>query len=91
MAMIAVMLKIDEESLIPALREVGERLDSAEGEVVLDFSLVQRIDPSMLWAMEEFADVADGKSVKVVLCSVSVGVYKVLKLMRLAKRFSYVA
>jgi anti-anti-sigma regulatory factor len=89
--MIAVLVKIDEESVIPALREVGGKLDSAEGEVVLDFSLVRRIDPSALWAMEEFADTADGKSVKVVLRGVNVGVYKVLKLVRLAKRFSYVA
>jgi hypothetical protein len=39
--------------------------------------------------MEEFASAADEKSVKVVLCGVNVGAYKVLKLAKLASRFSF--
>jgi anti-anti-sigma regulatory factor len=91
MAMIAVWLKIDEERVVQALREAEEKLDRVEDEVVLDFSSVRRIDPSALRAIEEFAGTADDKGVKVVLCGVNVDVYKVLKLMRLAPRFSFVS
>jgi anti-anti-sigma regulatory factor len=91
MAMIAVWLKIDEDRIVQALHEAQEKLDSVEGEVALDFSAVRRIDPSGLRAMEGFADLADGKSVKVVLRGVNIGVYKVLKLVKLASRFSFVS
>ena len=91
MAMIAVWLKIDEERIVQALQEAVERLDSIEGEVALDLSSVGRIDPSALRALEEFAGIADDKGVKVVLRGVNVGVYKVLKLVRLASRFSFVS
>ena len=91
MAMIAVWLKIDEERVVQALQEAGQKLDSVEGEVALDFSSVQRIDAIALSAMAEFADIADSKGVKVVLRGVNVGVYKVLKLVNLGPRFSFVA
>jgi anti-anti-sigma regulatory factor len=90
MAMIAVWLKIDEERVVQALQEAAEKLDSAEDEVVLDFSSVRRIDPSVLRAMEEFAGKADNKGVKVVLRGVNVDVYKVLTLVKLTSRFSFV-
>jgi len=91
MAMIAAWLKIDEELVVPALREAAEKLDSAEGEIVLDFSSVRRIDPSALKAIEDLASKADDKSVRVVLRGVRIDVYKVLKLVRLAPRFSFVS
>ncbi len=91
MAMIAVWLKIDEESVVQALQEAGEKLDSVEGEVALDFTSVQRIDASAVRALEEFAGRAHDKGVKVVLRGANVGVYKVLKLVRLASRFSFVS
>jgi len=87
--MIAVVLNIDERRVALALKEAGEKLDSAEGEAVLDFSSVRRIDPSALRAMEEFARIADEKAVKVVLRGVNVDIYKVLKLMKLTRRFSF--
>jgi anti-anti-sigma regulatory factor len=90
MAMIAVWLKIDEERMVQELQEAAEKLDSAEDEVVLDFSSVRRIDPSVLRAMEEFAGKADNKGVKVVLRGVNVDVYKVLTLVNLTSRFSFV-
>ena len=89
MAMMGVWVKIDEERVVQALQEAGEKLDSVEGEVALDFSSVRRIDSSALRAIEEFADIADDRGVKVVLRGVDVGVYKVLKLVNLASRFSY--
>jgi anti-anti-sigma regulatory factor len=89
MAMIAVFLNIDAERIVPALREAGGNLDSAQGETVLDLSSVRRIDSGGLRALEEFARVADEKAVKVVLRGVNVDVYKVLKLVRLTQRFSF--
>jgi anti-anti-sigma regulatory factor len=90
MAMIAVILNIDETRMVSALREAGEKLEGTEGEAVLDFSSVRRIDSSALRAMEELARIADEKSVKVVLRGVNVDVYKVLKLVKLTRRFSFV-
>ena len=91
MAMISEWLKIDEERVVQGLQEVGEKLDSVEGEVALDFSSVRRLDASALKAMEELAGIADDKSVKVVLRAVHVGVYRVLKLVKLTSRFSFVS
>ena len=90
MTMIAVFLNIDEQRVALALKEAGEKLDSAEGEAVLDFSSVRRIDSSALRAMEEFSRIADEKAIKVVLRGVNVDVYKVLKLVKLTQRFSFV-
>ncbi len=91
MSVIAVWIKIDEERVVEGLQEAGEKLDSAEGEVVVDFSSVGRIDSSAIRALEGFADAADDKGVKVVLCGVNVDVYKVLKLVKLGSRLSFVA
>jgi anti-anti-sigma regulatory factor len=90
MAMIAVWLKIDEERVVQALQQAGETLDSAGGEMLLDFSSMHRIGPSALRGMEEFVGIADNKGVKVVLRGVNVDVYRVFKLMKLASRFSFV-
>ncbi|HWY59680.1 MAG TPA: STAS domain-containing protein [Terriglobales bacterium] len=90
MATMTVWLKIDEERVVQALQEAGQKLDSAEAEVCLDFSSVLRIDASGLIALEELASRADDKGVKVALRGVIVSVYKVLKLVKLTSRFSFV-
>ena len=90
MAMIAVFLDIDEEHVVLDLQKAGANLDCSQGEAVLDFSSVRRIDSSALQAIEEFARMADEKAVKTVLRGVSVDIYKVLKLVKLAHRFSFV-
>lgn len=90
MAMIAVWLKIDEDRVLPALQDAREKLDVADGELLLDFSTVRRVDPLILRAMEDLAVAADGKMVKIVLRGVNIDVYKALKLMKLAVRFSFV-
>ncbi len=90
MSLMAVWLKVDEERVVQGLHEAGEKLESAEGEVVLDLSSVLRIDAKGLIALEELAGLADDRGVKVALRDVNVSVYKVLKLMRLASRFSFV-
>ena len=81
---------IDGKHAVLALQEAGEKLKSADHEAILDFSSVRRVDSITLQAMEEFARVADEKTVKVVLCGVNVAVYKVLKLVKLTRRFSFV-
>ena len=91
MAVLAVWLKVDEKHIVPMLQDAGERLDSTDGEVVLDFSAVRRIDPGAVRAMETFAMIADDKCVKVVLRGVNVDIYKVLKLVKLAAQFSFVS
>jgi anti-anti-sigma regulatory factor len=80
---------IDGKHAVLALQEAGERLNSVDHEAILDFSSVHRVDSITLQAMEEFARVADEKAVKVVLCGVNVAVYKVLKLVKLTRRFSF--
>ena len=86
----AVFLNIEKTRVVPALREAGEKMDGTEGEVVLDFSSVRRIDSNALLAIEDLARIADEKSVKVALRGVNIDVYKVLKLVKLSRRFSFV-
>jgi anti-anti-sigma regulatory factor len=90
-AMIKVRFKVDGVSVVQALQEAGKKLDSADGEVVFDFSSVRRIDPSGLREMEKLADIAEDKAVKVVLRGVNIDIYKVLKLVKLAPRFGFLA
>jgi anti-anti-sigma regulatory factor len=89
MATIAAWVKIDQDCAVAGLQEAGEKLDSAESEVLLDFSSLRRIDAAVVTALEEFANKADDKAVRVVLRGVSVDVYKVLKLVKLSSRFSF--
>jgi len=90
MSTVAVFLNVDEERIVPALQEAADKLDCAQGEAVLDFSSVRRIDSATLRALEDLARVADDQDVKVVLRGVNVDVYKVLKLVKLTHRFSFV-
>jgi len=89
MAVIALFLNIDQHRVTPALQEAAEKLNGAEGEMILDFSSVCRVDSSVLRAMEELACKAEDQAVKVVLRGVNVDVYKVLKLVKLTRRFSF--
>lgn len=88
-ASVAMWLKIEAESVAAGLQQATQKLDKARGEMVLDFSAVRRIDASALREMEELAGAADDRAVKVGLRGVNVSVYKVLKLVKLAPRFSY--
>ena len=86
----AVWIKIDPERVVHTLQqEAVEKVKSGEGEVVLDFSSVLRIDASVVRAMEELAGLADDRSVKIVLRAVNMDIYKVLKLLKLAQRFTF--
>ena len=89
MATVTVLLKLERQHLAPFLQEAGEKLNSAEGEMVLDFSGLTHIYPCAILALEELAQRAEERAVKVVLQGVNVHVYKVLKLVRLAPKFSF--
>jgi anti-anti-sigma regulatory factor len=48
------------------------------------------IDGNVVRALEELADLADGRSVKVALRAVNVDIYRVLKQLKLTERFCFV-
>jgi anti-anti-sigma regulatory factor len=81
---------IEEERGVATLQQIADGLDGSIGEAVLDFSSVRRIDSSTLQALQDVVRVADDKGVKVVLRGVNVDVYKVLKLVKLTRRLSFV-
>jgi anti-anti-sigma regulatory factor len=91
MATIAVMLKVDGEGVVQSLQHAGEKLDTANGQLIVDFSSVRRVDPAALAAMEEFAGIAEARGVKLALRGVNIEIYKVLKLAKLAARFSFLS
>ena len=91
MATIALQHKIDGERVVPSLEGARKKLDGAEGEMILDFSSVNRVDATALRAVEELAGDAERRGVKLVLRGASIYVYRVLKLMKLAQRFSFLA
>lgn len=83
------VLKIDEEHLIAVLRDAAKKLSEGQGVTPLDLSFVRRIPPGAVAALESLARTADEKGVNVVLHGVNVDVYKVLKLVKLTRRFSF--
>jgi anti-anti-sigma regulatory factor len=89
MATTVPILRIDEERVVQAIEDAREMLDGAADEIVLDFSSVARLDSSALKAMRVLSGTADSKAVRVVLRSVNVEIYKVLKLVKLTKSFSF--
>lgn len=91
MTTIAVPHKVTDDNVAQALEEAREKLNSAEGEVLLDFSSVRRLNPSALSAMDKLAGIRDEKAVKVVLRGINIDIYKVLKLVKLTSRFSFFA
>ena len=71
------------------IQQAVDKLNSGEKDVILDFSSVPRIDGNAVRAIEDLAGLADEKSVKVVLRAVNVDVYRVLKLLKLTQRFTF--
>jgi anti-anti-sigma regulatory factor len=82
-------LKVDETRFVQSLQEAEDKLHQSEGEVLLDFTSVIRVDSKGLRELERLADRADAKSSKFVLRGVNVNIYKVLKLMKLSPRFLF--
>lgn len=84
------IVNIDQQRVTATVDQAARKLDSAEKEVVLDFSSVRRISASDVRQLEEFAHAADEKKVKVLLRGVNVDIYKALKLTRLTREFWFV-
>lgn len=89
MSTIAMFIRIDGERVAEGLRDARSMLNGPNKEAVLDFASVSRVRPRDLAAMEELIQVADERSVKIELRGVNVGIYKVLKLAKLASRLSF--
>ncbi len=89
MATSTVELEIREGSAAAGLEKALEALEHAKGDLALDFSALRRMDAAALRVLEQLASKAQEHSVKVVLRGVNVDVYKVLKLAKLAARFSF--
>lgn len=86
----AAWFKIETENIARILQEARDQMERANGEVVLDFSGVRQISSGALKVLEVLAVDAEQKGVKVVVHHASVEIYKVLKLVKLASRFSFV-
>jgi len=82
--------RVNGDNVAHALEDIGAKLSGSEGDVVMDFSSVRRIDPAAVRAFEDLATAADENAVKIILQGVNVDVYKVLKLARLTARFTFV-
>ncbi len=89
MATVSVMLKVDNHDVVRTLRQSCEQLKSGDGQLIVDFSALRRIDPQVLSAMRDLTARAEANSVKLTLRGVNIEVYKVLTLLKLASRFSY--
>jgi anti-anti-sigma regulatory factor len=71
------------------IQDAVEKVNRGEQQVTVDFSDVARIDANAVRALEELADLTDEKSVRVMLRAVNVDIYRVLKQLKLAERFSF--
>ena len=89
MTNVAEHYQIDGEHITETLNQAREELSASGEGLVLDFSGMLRMDTNGLHAVENLADAADAKSVRVTLRRVNVSVYKVLKLARLTARFTF--
>jgi anti-anti-sigma regulatory factor len=87
----SVWLKIDGQGVGAVLQEALQTLNGDGRKVVLDFSSLRHIDPTDLEALESFASTIDGNASEVMLRGVNIDVYKVLKLTKLATRFSFLS
>ncbi len=79
----------NESRTIKMLDDARDRIETSDGEIALDLSSVDRVDPGAVISLDRLASKAEEKAVKVVLRGVNVDVYKVLKLVKLAHRFSF--
>jgi anti-anti-sigma regulatory factor len=82
-------IKIEAERVEDCVLKACADLSSIHAEPVLDFSCVRRVDAKAVRAMEELARLAEVQNVKIGLRGVNVEIYKVLKLVKLAPRFSF--
>ena len=84
------VLRVDAQQPLKILQEAQEKVANNKTDVTLDLSAMKKVDPALLQALEGLAILAGNNHVNVALRGADVGVYKVLKLARLASQFSFV-
>lgn len=85
----ALFLTVEEQRIASVLQEMSVRLDDTHDEAVLDFSSVRRINSQGIEALESLARIANEKAVKIVLRGITVDIYKVLKLVQLTSKVTF--
>ena len=86
------LYRVDPADVARSLNEARPALDQLdEGELLLDFSTVRRIDPAGVRALGELAAAVAGREVRLTARAVAVDVYKVFKLSGLAERLSFMS
>ena len=71
------------------IQDAVQKINGGERETMVDFADVTRIDGTVVRALEELAGVAEERSAKVILRSVNVDIYRVLKQLKLTERFTF--
>jgi anti-anti-sigma regulatory factor len=89
MATVAEWIKISNEHLARDLQTAREKLEIANGELVLDWASVSRMGADSLAAIATLADTADEKSVRLIFRGVNIDIYRVLKLSNLSGRITF--
>lgn len=82
---------VNGERVAETLKAVCGGLPSNSSDVLLDFFLVQSLDPMAIKELEDLAEAAKLASVKVILRGVNVEIYKVLKLSDLTDKFLFIS
>lgn len=83
------VIRIEGNLLQDAVESARIKLDEGESQVVMDFSLVRRLDSRLLASISDLAVIAKAKDNSIILHAVNVEVYKALKLARLTSPFSF--
>ena len=89
MANVADWLKVDSEQVAQSLQEAARKLESADRELVLDFSSVARIDAPALAILHAMSEASTSKGLKITLRGVNVDIYKVLLLAGVSSHFVF--
>ena len=84
-----VLLKLVEGTAAGALQDALAGFDGAQGEAIVDFSAIPRVDAGAVEALDAFIREAEGKAIKVTLSGVNAEIYRVLKLVKLAPKVSF--
>lgn len=81
---------VNGERVAETLKELCGCLSPNGSDMLLDFFLVQSIDPAAIEGLEQLAEAAKLASVKVILRGVNVEIYKVMKLSDLTDKFLFI-
>lgn len=84
-----ITINICEQNVAEGLRAIEQERTNTSGDIILDFSCVQRLDANALLALQKLAAAPDAESPKLVLAGLKPGIYKVLKSLKLSSKFSY--